>query len=172
MKSSKPKKSTTPDKSATAFLSGRTWAIGGLVIVGIVVAVVLNDRSSPSSPGGPTTPPASTNAPTPMAQAKPDFQKLKGRWLRPDGGYVIEIKSADEQGKLEAGYFNPQTIHVAKAEATQEGGATKVFIELQDVNYPGSTYRLVYVPDRDLLAGVYYQALQRQSFDVYFERMK
>jgi len=97
---------------------------------------------------------------------------LNGRWLRPDGGYIIEIKSADANGKLEAGYFNPKPIHVAKAEATQDGGAMKVFIELQDVNYPGSTYTLTYLPDRDLLAGIYYQALQQQRFEVYFERVK
>ena len=113
----------------------------------------------------------STNA-SATAPANPDFQKLKGKWLRPDGGYVIEIKSVDNGGKLDAGYFNPKPIHVAKAEAKQEGSATKVFIELQDVNYPGSTYTLTYIPDRDLLAGVYFQALQRQSFEVYFERTR
>lgn len=174
MKSSKPKKTKHPTKSTASFLSGQYWVIWiVLVAIGIVIRVApWQEGSKPSPTIAPTDATSSTNASTPLALAKPDFQKVKGRWLRPDGGYVIEIKSVDENGKLEASYFNPKSIHVAKAEATQDGGATKVFIELQDVNYPGSTYTLVYVPDRDLLAGVYYQALQRQSFDVYFERMK
>jgi len=172
MKASKQKKTNPEGKSTAPFLSGRYWLIWVIIIVGIVVLATLKERIKSSSTVGSPEPVISTNAPAVIAQAKPDFQKLKGRWLRPDGGYVIEIKSADENGKLEASYFNPKSIHVAKAEAKQEGGVTKVFIELQDVNYPGSTYTLVYVPDRDLLAGVYYQALQQQSFDVYFERMK
>ncbi len=40
------------------------------------------------------------------------------------------------------------------------------------MNYPGSTYTLTYVADKDLLVGIYYQALQQQSFEVYFERMR
>lgn len=177
MKSSKQNKQNKPKlptKSVTPFLSRRNrviWVI--IVVVGIVILVALRQAGSKPSPTiASSNPTASTYSSTVVALAKPDFQKVKGRWLRPDGGYVIEIKSVDENGKLEASYFNPKSIHVAKAEATQDGGATKVFLELQDVNYPGSTYTLVYVPDRDLLAGVYYQALQRQSFDVYFERMK
>ena len=39
-----------------------------------------------------------------------------GRWLRPDGGYILEIKSIDASGAMQADYFNPNPIHVAKAE--------------------------------------------------------
>ena len=35
------------------------------------------------------------------------FHVLKGRWLRPDGGYIIQIRSVDGSGKMDAGYFNP-----------------------------------------------------------------
>ena len=107
-----------------------------------------------------------------MAVAKPEFQKLKGKWLRPDGGYVIEIKSVTDDGAMEAAYLNPKPIHVAKAEASLDGAAMKVFIELRDVNYPGSTYTLTYDAAGDQLNGIYYQALQQQSFEVTFVRMK
>jgi hypothetical protein len=103
---------------------------------------------------------------------KAAFNSLKGRWLRPDGGYVIEIRDVDARGKLAAGYFNPRPIHVSQAKASQEGDTTKVFIELRDVNYPGATYNLTYDPERDQLRGVYYQPALRQSFDVVFIRMK
>ena len=125
-------------------------------------------------PVSPTAETQATNTPPPasVAVAKPEFQKLKGKWLRPDGGYVIDIKSVDDGGKLDAAYLNPKPIHVAKAEASQEGAAIKAFIELRDVNYPGSTYTLIYEPDSDQLRGIYYQAVQQQRFEVAFVRMK
>src|SRR5262245_48220081 len=42
----------------------------------------------------------STNAPF-ATTTKPEFQKLKGRWLRPDGGYVLEIRSIDSTGAVD-----------------------------------------------------------------------
>jgi hypothetical protein len=101
-----------------------------------------------------------------------DFQTLKGRWLRPDGGYVLEIKAVADNGAMEAAYFNPNPIHVAAARVSQAGGITQVFIELRDVNYPGSTYTLTYDPKDDGLKGLYFQAAIKQTFDVVFERMK
>jgi hypothetical protein len=109
-------------------------------------------------------------APRDARATSPGFSKLKGKWIRTDGGYIVDIKRVDEHGKMDAAYLNPSPIHVAKAEASQEGAATKVFIELRDVNYPGSTYELVYDPQRDQLTGVYFQAVQQQHFDVTFDR--
>jgi uncharacterized protein (DUF2147 family) len=103
---------------------------------------------------------------------KAAFNSLKGRWQRPDGGYVIEIKEIDASGKMVAAYFNPRPINVSRAEASREGDATKIFIELRDVNYPGATYNLTYDPAIDQLRGVYYQPLLQQSFEVVFVRMK
>jgi hypothetical protein len=73
---------------------------------------------------------------------------------------------------MDAAYFNPNTIHVAKAEAAQEGAVTKVSIELRDVNYPGSTYVLTYEAATDQLTGIYYQAALQQRFEVVFVRAK
>jgi len=103
---------------------------------------------------------------------KLEFQKLKGRWQRPDGGYIMDIKSVASDGATDAAYFNPKSIHIAKAEASRDGADTKVFIELRDVNYPGSTYTLTYDPASDQLKGIYYQAVERQRFPVAFVRMK
>jgi hypothetical protein len=83
---------------------------------------------------------------------------------------VLDVRSVTPQGVVDAAYLNPRPIHVAKAEAFREGEALTLFIELRDVNYPGSTYRLVYDPAHDALVGTYFQALQKQSFDVSFER--
>jgi len=100
---------------------------------------------------------ALTKVANPIASASnSEFEQIKGRWQRPDGGYVVAIKSIADNGAIDAGYFNPKSIHVAKAEAFREGNATKVFIELRDVNYPGSSYTLTYDPTSDQLKGVYY----------------
>jgi hypothetical protein len=117
-------------------------------------------------------PAAAQQAPTPAPRPNAAFEKLKGRWLRDSGGYVIEIRSVGSGGKLEAAYFNPKSIHVGKAEASQVGTALKVFIELRDVNYPGSTYTLVHDAKNDRLVGRYYQAVAGETFDVFFVRLK
>jgi hypothetical protein len=101
----------------------------------------------------------------------PSFETLKGRWRRPDGGYVVAIKSVDASGKIDASYSNPKRINVSTAEASRDGSQIKVFIELRDVNYPGSTYNLVYDPKSDELQGIYYQAALQQRFEVFFVRM-
>lgn len=96
---------------------------------------------------------------SPMAQSKGAevrAERLVGRWVRPDGGYVLEIRSAQADGKLDAAYLNPRSIKVSRAEWRREEGRLLVFVELRDVNYPGSTYNLRYVPDKDRLAGAYY----------------
>jgi hypothetical protein len=110
-----------------------------------------------------------------LAQSKGEqagAERLVGRWVRPDGGYVLEIRSAQAGGRLEAAYLNPRSIKVSRAEWRREEGRLLVFVELRDVNYPGSTYNLRYAPDPDRLVGAYYQAVQRQTFDVEFVKQK
>jgi len=73
---------------------------------------------------------------------------------------------------MEVAYLNPRPIHVAQAEAKLADGKLTVFIELQDVGYPGSTYRLQYLAQADQLYGTYYQPSVDQSFDVEFVRTR
>ncbi|MGW8301775.1 MAG: hypothetical protein ACWGNO_06895, partial [Desulfobacterales bacterium] len=68
-------------------------------------------------------------------------------------------------------YFNPRPIHVSQARLTFENKEPQVFIELRDVGYPGATYTLSYLPEQDVLAGLYYQPTAGQSFEVIFTRM-
>jgi hypothetical protein len=95
---------------------------------------------------------------------------LKGAWVRPDGGYMIAIKSVAPDGKLEAMYFNPNMLPFAKAQATREGAALRASFELRAGGYDGSTYELTYDPATDRLKGIYYQAVAKQKFEVYFAR--
>jgi hypothetical protein len=100
------------------------------------------------------------------------FDALNGRWLRPDGGYILDIRSVDAGGKINAVYLNPKPINIAKTEAARDGSTVKVFVELRAPGYPGSTYTLTYDPTRDQLEGIYFQAALQQRFDVMFVRMK
>ena len=119
--------------------------------------------------------PVAVNATNQVGAAAPattGFEKLKGKWMRPDGGYVVEIRSVEPGGRMDAGYFNPRPIHVSQAHALQDGTVTKVLIELRDANYPGSTYTLAYDTASDELKGIYYQAALQQQFEVFFVRIK
>ena len=142
-----------------------------LLTVGVFAAMALFIAHSKNTGAQSTTPPAAKES-----VAKPDsnkgFESLKGRWQRPDGGYVLDIKNVDANGKLAAGYFNPRPINVSRAEATLDGTTIKLFIELRDVNYPGATYHLTFDPEKDQLRGVYFQPALQQKFDVFFVRMK
>ncbi len=75
-------------------------------------------------------------------------------------------------GKATVGYFNPRPIGVGRAEARVEDDALGLFVELRGRGYPGSTYTLVYDTEGDQLVGVYFQAVQRASYDVVFVRRR
>jgi hypothetical protein len=95
---------------------------------------------------------------------------LLGTWVRPDGGYILQIRSAHTDGKLNAGYFNPRPVNIGKAAWRRAGSILKVEVVLDDTNYWGSTYSLVYQEEEDRLAGVYFQAVQGQNYQVVFVR--
>jgi uncharacterized protein (DUF2147 family) len=111
-------------------------------------------------------------ADTPQSVWKIGEQRLLGHWLRPDGGYILELKEVGKDGTLKAAYFNPRPINVARADWKRKQSVITVFVELRDVNYPGSKYNLEYDPKTDRLKGTYFQAIQRQTFDVEFVRAK
>lgn len=148
---------------------GRANRIGLMLLVAVVSVAALTayyffrnrigtDRSK--------VPVAASNADA--QDAVHGFQPLIGRWRRPDGGYVIDIRGIDDDGKIEAGYFNPRPINVARAEASRDADGLKVFVELQDVGYPGATYSLIYNPRQNVLEGLYYQPAAGQTFEVMF----
>jgi hypothetical protein len=141
-------------------------AIAGVVVLAAAAYVYWGSRTS--------SPPEQKTAGNPTAAAVPnvELQRLVGEWVRPDGGYVILIRRIAPDGRAEAAYLNPRPITVSRAEASAAGDTAKLFIELRDAGYPGSTYELIYDPRNDLLAGVYFQAAMGQRFDVVFVRKK
>ena len=98
------------------------------------------------------------------------FQKLVGQWVRPDGGYVLDIKSISPDGKIEMAYLNPNPINVSKAQAKIKEGIINIFIELRDQYYPGNYYTLTFDSQNKRLVGVYHHLGLNQALDVYFIR--
>ncbi|MBN1548410.1 MAG: hypothetical protein JW902_17300 [Syntrophaceae bacterium] len=101
-----------------------------------------------------------------------DFGKLEGRWVRPDGGYVLELRNIKRDGSAVVSYFNPRSIKVFSAKISRQDNHIILSVELRDVNYPGSIYNLIYDEDTDRLKGTYFQAMEKRTFNIEFIRMK
>ena len=99
-------------------------------------------------------------------------KQLEGRWVREDGGYMLVLQDFKPDGSLKAFYFNPRQINVHEANWKFEDERLILYVELRDVNYPGSNYSLMYRAAKDILWGSYYQAVQKQTMDVFFVRGK
>jgi hypothetical protein len=108
----------------------------------------------------------------PADAAEADPLNVVGRWMRTDGGYVLQLSNPTFDGGLTAAYFNPRPINVARSGWKLEEGYLLVLVELRDEGYPGSAYTLAYQQDTDRLVGLYFHAGTQQQFDVVFQRIK
>ena len=150
------------------------YAMPLIVGVGMIVyaysrpEVMLPDVRS--SVPGPVAAPSIADQGSAVCDSFPE--KVVGRWRRPDGGYVLEIRGIGADGEAQAGYFNPRPIHVAKAQVQNTGTAVALYVELQDTGYPGNHYKLTYDAVGDRLVGTYRQPQACQQFNIYFERLK
>ena len=139
--------------------------------VRLLAALIVLAGTAPGSAVAETTAPAE-GAETPPTAATTDFDSLVGLWVRPDGGYMVAIRGVEANGKLDAVYANPQQLPFASAQAENTADGIEVHLELQAGGYNGSTYTLAYDPERDILRGVYFQAVAQQRYEVYFQRAR
>jgi hypothetical protein len=140
--------------------AGLRLLVAAAIIVGTGFAVLLLPAAEPVR---------AESGPSPT---KVDYQRLAGRWVRPDGGYLLELKEIGKDGSLKAAYFNPRPINIARAELGLKEGRITLVVELRDINYPGSTYTLRYAPQTDRLQGTYFQAVEKQTYEVEFVRTR
>jgi hypothetical protein len=166
MKHQKPKH-PKHQESAPISKKKRPWAVLIAVIVGAVAGILFWQNRDTSGAQSSTAAPASIPAHT-------EKDQLVGRWVRTDsnGAYTLEIRSASDDGKLDASYFNPNPINVGRAEWHRKEGSITVVVELRDVNYPGSIYTLSFSKTNDQLVGTYYQAVEGVNYDVAFARTR
>ena len=142
-----------------------------MMVAAVGSAMVFGLASCKKSPAPAASTAASQAAAVKTAPAVPEpVRKVLGKWLRSDGGYVLEIRGADLSGVLDAAYFNPKSIHVSRAIWMQGAEGFQVVIELNDVGYPGATYVLSHDAQSDRLVGKYNQPAMQQSFDIDFVR--
>ena len=143
-------------------------------LLGAIVIISGVGACKKAPPAATTTPAAAPAAAQPAAKAAPAVpeavKKLLGRWMRSDGGYVLELRNPDLSGVLEASYFNPKPIKVSRAIWMQGAAGLQVMVELNDVGYPGATYVLNHDAQSDRLVGKYTQPAMQQTFDIEFER--
>lgn len=136
-------------------------ALIGLAIVGIVVLLVQWNASRTGE---------ATGLHEAGTSEEVGMDAVTGRWLRPDGGYILELARPGPGEKFKATYLNPRPIRVATTRVTRQGNDVRVFVELLDVGYPGSYYDLTYDSAGDQLVGNYFQAKMNATFDVFFVR--
>jgi hypothetical protein len=132
--------------------------LAAMIIIIVAASIIIFTRMSDEEET-----PASTGATI-------DPQKLAGHWLRPDGGYILEFTNIGDDGSLDAAYFNPNPINIAECKWHWNGTHLQIFVKFDDVNYQGSTYDLIYLPQQDRMTGNYFQAMMGQNFDVVFIR--
>lgn len=156
----------------------------GVVTVVALLASSLNGCKKAEAPAA--SAPAPQEQPKAAAPAEPPaktadaavpeaVKKLLGRWVRPDGGYVLELKNPDRSGKIEASYLNPsqnRSINVSRAIWMQGGQGLQVAVELNDASagYVGATYLLSHDAQGDRLEGQYHQPQMGQTFEIEFVR--
>jgi hypothetical protein len=115
-------------------LAGMLGCIAACNRVKPETATQAGDESEATAAGKPNTPtpeqshnatPSKAEPTTPKAEL--EFAKLEGRWVRPDGGYTITVKSVDADGKLDAVYANPNPLPFSMAEVSRDGEVIKLF---------------------------------------------
>lgn len=99
-------------------------------------------------------------------------KELEGSWIREEGGYVLILQDIRDDGSIKAFYLNPRSINVHEATWKFEDDRILLYVEMRDVNYPGSNYTLMYRASNDTLWGNYFQAIQKQTMDVRFVRSR
>jgi len=137
------------------------------------IVIACDQQEEKKESDGSTSTTSTTSEPVkPQEQKTFDRSILVGDWIRTDAEYRITISELPDDGTIKAGYFNPNPINIGKAGWIFSDGVIKIYIELRDENYPGSNYNLVYYPEKDLLAGKYFQAVEGVTYDVGFFRKK
>ena len=97
---------TGPGRPPGVHQTTRTGCSSSLRFLPPLVAVALLGLmvSCGSKTETPVAPPApQTNAAPAAAAVSPELAKLVGKWQRPDGGYVVDIRGVDSSGKLDVG---------------------------------------------------------------------
>jgi hypothetical protein len=101
---------------------------------------------------------------------KQDKNLLKGIWERTDASGELTISEIMDNGFLTATYGNPKGINIEKAVWLNTSDVLRIYILFREDLYPGSSFSLNYLPEKDQLLGTYFDALTNESYTVSFKR--
>lgn len=153
-------------------------SIASIAVLIITAACLRNNGSADKDKPATTTVADTAKAPSvtgqaPLASDEGKIEsRLKGRWQRSDGNYLLQVFDVAADSTLKTGYYNPNPVNVESGEWTVQDGRLFIRVILRDVNYPGSTYVLEYLPGDEILAGNYFQAVDGVNYEVMFSRVK
>ena len=87
-----------------------------VIVVSAVLLVVFITKKGEKSNSNNASERHISESVTKAPNTKTDVNKLKGRWMRIDGNYAIEITAIDAEGNMEAAYLirSPSIFHWLK----------------------------------------------------------
>lgn len=103
---------------------------------------------------------------------KMEIRALAGNWIRTDRPHKLNLIEFAGDGTLKAEYLNPKPAHIGKASWLDDNSFLNIYLELRDEKFPGSTYTLFYIPNKDLLVGKFFHAKDGATYNVGFKREK
>jgi hypothetical protein len=115
--------------------------------------------------------PTSENTTIIQHPEKQDKNLLKGIWQRTDAAGELTISEIQDNGFLNATYYNPKGITIEKAVWLNSSDVLRIYILFREDKYPGSSFSLNYMIEKDMLLGTYFDALTNESYTVSFKRV-
>jgi len=97
---------------------------------------------------------------------------LKGSWQREDNAEELKISSILDTGLLEVNYYTGKRVIIEKAGWTDSSNVLRIFVFFGQEEKTGYSLTLNYLPEKDLLVGVYIDGATNSSFKVVFKRNK
>ena len=97
---------------------------------------------------------------------------LKGSWQREDKAEELKITSIFDTGLLEVDYYVGKRVIIEKAGWTNSSNVLRIFVFFTQEEKTGYGLILNYLPEKDLLVGVYIDGVTDTSFKVVFKRNK
>jgi len=94
---------------------------------------------------------------------------FEGDWRRMDRQYELILSDMDSPEGPKALYNNPSPVNVQSATLLEEENNLVLKVVLMDEGYPGSTYVLQFLPERQILFGTYNRPGSEPA-NVYFLR--
>jgi hypothetical protein len=97
---------------------------------------------------------------------------LKGSWQREDNAEELKISSILDTGLLEVNYYAGKRVIIEKAGWTNSSNVLRIFVFFGQEEKTGYSLTLNYLPEKDLLVGIYIDGTTNSSFKVVFKRNK